>query len=97
MVTTTPDTVFKKMVDYVPILPNDSRKWTFCLPTMYYNALTEEVKTEMDLQGYTAPQSSLLLSKEDQIQSMSKCRAIAVQSLKKVLQDEKGLASLISE
>ena len=45
--TTTPDTVFKKMVEYVPILPNNANKWNFCLPCIYYNSLTEQIKQEM--------------------------------------------------
>jgi len=32
LVTTTLDTLFKKMVDYVPLLPDDATKWSFCLP-----------------------------------------------------------------
>ena len=44
MITTTPDTMFKKMVEYIPVLPNDAKKWTFCLPTMYYDTLTDQIK-----------------------------------------------------
>ena len=29
IVTTTPDTVYKKMAEYVPILPEDANKWSF--------------------------------------------------------------------
>ena len=84
LVTTTPDTVFKKMVDYVPLLPDDATKWSFCLPSMFYNSLTQEVKTEMQIQDYQIPQPSLLPTKKDQLQSMSTCRSMAGQAVRKV-------------
>ena len=65
IVTITPDTVFKKMVHYVPRLPDDATKWLFCLPSMFYNSLTQEVKTEMKIQDYQILQSSLLPTKKD--------------------------------
>ena len=45
MVTTTPETVYKKFHEYIPLLPNDANKWSFCISTMYYQALTTDIKT----------------------------------------------------
>ena len=71
MVTTTPETVYKKFHEYIPLLPNDTNKWSFCISTMYYHALTTDIKMEMKLQGYVLPQPSLLSTKELQLQSMT--------------------------
>ena len=96
LVTTTLDTVFKKMVDYVPLLPDDATKWSCCLPSMFYNSLTQEVKTEMQIQNYQIPQTSLLLTKRDQLQSMSTCRSIAGQADRKVKQVQASVAAMIN-
>jgi len=37
IVTTTPETVYKKIAEYVAISPEDANKWSFCLPNMYYH------------------------------------------------------------
>ena len=47
LITTTPDTVFKKMHEFIPILPEDASKWSFCLPSIYYHALTDQIKSQM--------------------------------------------------
>ena len=96
MVTTTLVTVFKKMVDYGPLLPDDATKWSFCLPSMFYNSLTQEVKTEMQIQDYQIPQPSLLPTKKDQLQSMSTCRSMAGQAVRKVKQVQASVAAMIN-
>ena len=97
IVTTTPDTVQKKMSEYVPILPKDANKWYFCLPTVYYNALTAVVKAEMALQDYVVPKPSALLIKEHQLVSIKACRGKVVMALKRVSQIEDNVAQLISK
>ena len=44
VVITTPNTVYKKIKEYIPILPDDASKWTFCLPKVYYTALTADMR-----------------------------------------------------
>ena len=75
LITTTPDMVFNKMFDYLPILPNDAVKWTFCLPSVYYNYLSAKGRNQMTIDKYVIPQPSKLVTKEDQLQSMTTCRA----------------------
>ena len=35
-----PNIVYNKMAECVPILPEDTNKWSFCLPGMYYHVFT---------------------------------------------------------
>jgi len=81
LITTTRDTEFNKMLDYLLILPNDAVKWTFCLPSIYYNSLSAKVCNKMAVDKYILPQPSLLATEEDQLQSMTVCRAWAVKVL----------------
>ena len=74
IVTTTPDTVYKKMAEYVPILPEDTNKWSFCLPSIYYYALTSQIQFELRLQEYTIPQAFMSPTKESQLRSLLKYR-----------------------
>ena len=52
VVATTRDIVYKKVTEYIPILPDNANEWTFCLSYVYYTALTVDVKEEIQLQGY---------------------------------------------
>lgn len=71
------------MLDYIPVLPGDATKWSFCLPVVYYHALTASVEGEIMIQFYDMPKPSLLPRKEDQLYSMTNSRAIAATTLKK--------------
>lgn len=97
LITTTSDTVFDKMLDYILILPNDASEWTFCLPSVYYNSFAAKVKQEMNIDKYVVPQPLLLLTKEDQLQSMSICRSFVVTTLEKIKLVEQSVASLVSK
>ena len=63
---------------------------------MFYNSLTQEVKTEMQIQDYQIPQPSLLPTKKDQLQSMSTCRSMAGQAVRKVKQVQASVAAMIN-
>ena len=96
LVTTTPDTVFKKTVDCVPLLPDDATNWSFCLPSMFNNSLTQEVKNEMQIQDYQIPQPSLLLTKKDHMKSTSTCRSMTSQVVRKVKQVQASVKAMIN-
>ena len=97
LITTTPDTVFNKMLDYIPILPNDAVKWTFCLPSIYYNSLSAKLRKQMAVTKYILPQPSLLTTKEEQLHSMSICRAWAVEAQSQLKLVEESVQSLITK
>ena len=97
LTTTTPDTVFNKMLDYLPILPDDASKWTFCLPSVYYNALSAKIRNQTTVNKYIVPQPSLLATKEDQLQSMTLCRAWAVKALTQIRLVEDSVQNIISK
>jgi len=96
LIITTPDTVFNKMLDYLPILPDDARKWTFCLSSVYYNALSEKIRNRITVDKYTVPQPSLLAIKEDQLRIMTLCRAWAVKALARIGLVEDSVQNRIS-
>ena len=97
LITTTPDTVFNKMLDYLPILPDDASKETFCLPSVYYNSLSAKVRNQITVDKYIVPQPSLLTTKEDQLQSMTLCRAWAVKALTQIKLVEDSVQHIISK
>ena len=96
LVTATLDTVFKKMVDYFPLFPDDATKWSFCLPSMFYNSLIYEIKTDIQIQDYQIPQPSLIPTKNDQLQNMFICRSMTGQAIRKVKQVKASVAAIIS-
>jgi len=97
LITTTPDKVFNKMLHYLPNLPNDAVKWIFCLPIIYYNSLSSKVRNQIAVDKYILPQISLLTTKEDQLPSMTVCRAWAVKALTQIKLVEDNVQSLISK
>ena len=97
VITTTPDTIYKKMMEYVPILPSDATSWSFCLPSIYYNALTDQLREEMKIMEYVLPQPSKLPTKELQLESMLKCQSTAAEALRRVRLNEQSISKLISK
>jgi len=85
-----PDVLFGKFMDVVPMLPDDSSKWSTQLCTAYFNALTPELKSRMENDGFIMPALNQLNSKKDQIDALQKVREKATSAFKK-LKDETDL------
>ena len=65
--------------------------------SIYYNALSAKVRNEMTIDKCVLLQPSLLLTKEDQLQSMNICRAWVVKALHKIVLVKQSVQSLISK
>ena len=89
-----PDVFFGKFMDVVPMLPDDSSKWSTQLCTAYFNALTPELKSRMENDGFIMPALNQLNSKKDQIDALQKVREKATSAFKK-LKDETDLIKQI--
>ena len=63
---------------------------------MFYNSLTYEIKTDIQIQVYQIPQPSLIPTKNDQLQSMFICRSMTGQAIRKVKQVKASVAAIIS-
>ena len=85
-VTTKPDTVYRKMVDLVALLPEDGSNWPFCLPWIFYEALTLNIRHDMESHGYTPAMPASMPTNTSQIQSLTICRDEARKSHRKMLE-----------
>lgn len=50
-----PDMVYNKMIQNAALLPEVATQWPFCLPWMFYNALSFQLYNQMTKDKYTLP------------------------------------------
>ena len=67
----TPDMVYTKINQHIALLPNDTSKWGFFLPWLFYNALTIQLQNQRIKDNYVRPTAAGCLSKTAQIDSMT--------------------------
>ena len=84
VITITPDKVFQKMMKYVSLLPGDASAWEFCLPWIYFQALTIGLQEDLRDSGYILPPPYQLLTKNTQVRAMTLCRDEARTSYKRM-------------
>jgi len=78
-----PDELYRKYLDLLPGLPNNSNTWTIQIYSSYYMALTTELKDEMISDGFIMPNAADQLGvKTKQIALLRSVRADAVRSFK---------------
>ena len=53
VITIAPDKVYQKMMEYVSLLPEDAPAWEFCLPWIYFQALTISLQEDLCDSGYS--------------------------------------------
>ena len=70
----TPDAVYRKMHQHIALLPEDASQWPFCLPWLFYNALTYRLQSQLQKEKYSLPNPVSLSTKTLQIKSMTECR-----------------------
>ena len=57
-ITISPDAVYSKMLEMVQLLPNDALNWGFCLPWLYFEALSYNLQDDLRDSGYIPPTSN---------------------------------------
>ena len=98
LVETTPDTVYKKMMCYVTLLPDDISSWGFVLPWVYFENLSEDLKRQMTEKGtYTATQREYMRTKNDQIVGMTECRDAAKREYDKLIDLRKAVERCVHQ
>jgi len=78
IIETTPDTVFKKMMNFVSLLPTQAQNWGFCLPWLFFQSLPSDLRNEItESDSYSLPAPATLPTKSLQISSMTEIRDVA--------------------
>ena len=73
-ITISPDTVYSRMLELVQLLPNDASNWGFCLPWLYFEALSYNLQDDLRDSSYVPPPPINLLTKSAQLEGMVDCR-----------------------
>ena len=73
-VTISPDDVFKKMVGYIVLIPEDADSWMFSLAEMFFRSLKPDMQTDMLQHGFEMPKASRNSTTSRQIDAVNKVR-----------------------
>ena len=63
VITLTPDYIYRRYIQYLPLLPSDTMIWYFRLVTLFYHALPLDLQDAIVKDRYELPNLSLLLTK----------------------------------
>jgi len=87
IIETTPDTVFKKMMNFVSLLPAQAKNWGFCLPWLFFQSLPSDLRNEItERDTYSLPAPETLPTKSLQISSMTEVRDVAKRVYEKTIE-----------
>ena len=56
----TPDDLFSNFISFLPLLSPNAMTWSFCLVTLFFQALPAELQEAVQLGGYIFPDISQL-------------------------------------
>ena len=70
----TPDDLYRRYIQYLPLLSFNAMTWSFSLITLFYHALPLDLQDEIIKDGYHLPNLSLLLTKSLQATSLQDLR-----------------------
>ena len=56
----TPDDLFSRFTEYLPLLSPNAMTWSFCLVTLFFHAIPSELQEAVQLGGYVFPNISTL-------------------------------------
>ena len=76
-ITTTPDTVYNKMMVFVSLLPDNTRKWNLTLPWIFFYAMSSIIRDEMQRENFHTSDVSTITKKNSQIQALTAARYAA--------------------
>ena len=85
LITTSPDTVYLKMMTHATLFTDDFRSWPFVMPWVFFNDLMAQLREATQKEGYVLPIPIGLLTKSKQINSMTICRDLSQVSYKTIL------------
>ena len=57
-----PDDLFRRYIQYLPLLPSDAMTWSFSLVTLFFNAFPTDLQDDILKEGYNLPTLSFLIA-----------------------------------
>ena len=69
-----PDDLYRRCIQYLPLLPSDAMTWSFSLVTLFYHALPLNLHDTIIKDGYRLPNLSLLLTTSLQATALKNLR-----------------------
>jgi hypothetical protein len=85
------------MLEMIQLLPNDALNWGFCLPWLYFEALSYNLQDDLRDSGYIPPPPTNLLTKSAQLEAMVDCRDRARLAHKKMKDLKKHVARAMGQ
>ena len=81
------DDLFRRYIQYLPLLPTDAMTWSFSLVTLFFNAFPTDLRDAILKEGYNLPNLSFLITESLQAAALQDLREKAV-IFHKTLADE---------
>ena len=92
----TPDDLFSHFTAFLPLLSPNAMSWSFCLVTLFFQALPTELQEAVQLGGYIFPDISKLTTSLLQEQSLQSLREHAVVAYKKLTDESRRIRRIMS-
>ena len=92
----TPDDLFSNFTVFLPLLSPNAMSWSFWLVTLFFQALSMELKETVQLRGYFYSDISKLTTSLLQERSLQTLREHAVVLLKKLTDENRHIRYIIS-
>ena len=90
-----PDQLFDSYSERIPSLPEDTRSWGFCLPHIFYAALSELCRDHLD--NYKPPDFSKLSTKGAQFAALATLRAEASTAFRNLQRNNANMKRLMTQ
>jgi len=92
----TPDDLYRRYQDFIPLLPQDANEWSFHLVVLYLNALPIHLKESVVARGYKLPQFRLLSTKVLQQRELELLREATVAAQRAMEEEKKRIRAMIN-
>ena len=92
----TPDDLYRRYHDLIPLLPNDTNEWSFHLVVFYLNALPIHLKESVVARGYKLPRFRLLSTKVLQQWELELLREATVSAQRAMKEEKKRIIAMIN-
>ena len=93
----TPDDLFSRFTEYLPLLSPNAMTWSFFLVILFFHAMSSELQEAVQLGGYIFPDISTLTTSLLQEQALQTLREIAVVSFKKLSDETRRIRRIMSQ
>ena len=90
------DDLYRRYIQYLPLLSSNAMAWSFSLVTLFYHTLPLDLQDAIIKDGYRLPNLSLLLTKFLQATVLKKLREHAVVTHKNLADESKKIKKLLS-